>query len=60
MGASKTDITNLQGTTITAWLNTQLGLARPQKFWDFLVSNGYNVVANINNRPVSTRWSGRS
>jgi uncharacterized protein (DUF1800 family) len=48
MGASKTDIANLQGTTITAWLNTQLGLARPQKFWDFLASNGYNVVANIN------------
>ena len=49
MGASKTDITNLQGTTIDAWLTTQLGLARPQKFWDFLVSNGYRDIANINN-----------
>ena len=49
MGGSKTDITNLQATTINAWLNTQLGLARPQKFWDFLANNGYNVVANVNN-----------
>jgi uncharacterized protein (DUF1800 family) len=50
MGASKADITNLQATTIDAWLNTQLGLARPQKFWDFLATNGYNVVANINSQ----------
>ena len=50
MGASKTDITNLQATTIDAWLNTQLGLARPQKFWDFLVNNGYRDIANINNQ----------
>ena len=50
MGASKTDITNLQGSNITAWLNTQLGLARPQKFWDFLAVNGYNVVGNINSQ----------
>lgn len=49
MGASKTDITNLQGTTINAWLNTQLGLARPQKFWDFLATNGFNIAANENN-----------
>jgi len=46
-GASKTDITNLQATTINAWLDTQLGLARPLKFWDFLVNNGYNIPANI-------------
>jgi uncharacterized protein (DUF1800 family) len=50
MGASKADITNLQATTIDAWLNTQLGLARPQKFWDFLATNGYNVIANINSQ----------
>ncbi|MEO6716707.1 MAG: DUF1800 family protein [Novosphingobium sp.] len=50
MGASKVDITNLQATTIDAWLTTQLGLARPQKFWDFLANNGYNVVANINSQ----------
>jgi uncharacterized protein (DUF1800 family) len=49
MGASKTDITNLAATTIDAWLNTQLGLARPLKFWDFLVNNGYRDIANINN-----------
>ena len=49
MGASKVDITNLQTVTVTPWLDTQLGLARPIKFWDFLVNNGYNVAANINN-----------
>ncbi len=48
MGASKTDITNLQGSSITSWLDTQLGLARPQKFWDFLVAGGYNVATNMN------------
>ena len=51
MGASKADITNLTFTTIDAWLTTQLGLARPQKFWDFLVANGYNVAANIFGQP---------
>jgi uncharacterized protein (DUF1800 family) len=50
MGASKTDITNLAGTTIDAWLTTQLGVARPLKFWDFLVNNGYRDIANINNQ----------
>jgi uncharacterized protein (DUF1800 family) len=49
MGASKTDINNLVSVNITSWLNTQLGLARPQKFWDFLIANGYNAAANINN-----------
>ncbi len=48
MGASKTDITNLVSVNITSWLNTQLGLARPQKFWDFLIAGGYDAAANVN------------
>lgn len=49
MGGSKSDITSLASSTYDAWLTTQLGMARPQKFWDFLVANGYNVAANVNN-----------
>jgi uncharacterized protein (DUF1800 family) len=49
MGGTKADITSLAASTYDAWLTTQLGLARPQKFWDFLVANGYNVAANMNN-----------
>jgi uncharacterized protein (DUF1800 family) len=48
MGATKADITSLTTSSYDAWLTTQLGMARPQKFWDFLVANGYNVAANIN------------
>lgn len=49
MGGSKADITSLTASSYDAWLTTQFGLARPQKFWDFLVANGYNVAANVNN-----------
>jgi len=49
MGGSSADITSLASSSYDAWLTTQLGLARPQKFWDFLVANGYNVAANVNN-----------
>jgi uncharacterized protein (DUF1800 family) len=45
-GASKADITSLQASSYSAWLDTQLGMARPSRFWDFLTSNGYNVFAN--------------
>ena len=45
-GASKADITSLTSSTYAAWLDTQIGMARPIKFWDFLANNGYNVAAN--------------
>ena len=48
IGYSKADITGLATTGISAWLTSQFAIARPQKFWDFLVANGYNVAANIN------------
>ena len=34
---------------INGWINAQLTMPRPQKFWDFLTANNYNVTANINN-----------
>ncbi len=46
MGATKADIVALQASSYSAWLDTQLGMARPIKFWDFLTNNGYNTVAN--------------
>lgn len=48
MGATKADITNLAASSYDTWITTQLGLARPQKFWDFLLANGYNAAANVN------------
>lgn len=48
MGGSSADIASLAASTYDAWLTTQLGLARPQKFWDFLLANGYNVATNVN------------
>ncbi|MEY2926953.1 MAG: hypothetical protein RL367_1430 [Pseudomonadota bacterium] len=49
MGATKAEITSLTTTGYSGWLDTQLGLARPLKCWDFLANNGYNVAANISN-----------
>jgi uncharacterized protein (DUF1800 family) len=49
-GASKADITALSNSSFDAWLNNQFAMARPTKFWDWLVANGYNVPANQNNQ----------
>lgn len=49
VGYSKSDITTLAASTYNAWLDTQLAMARPQKFWDFLIAGGYDAAANINN-----------
>ena len=48
IGYAKADITNLTTSTFSAWINNQFAMARPQKFWDFLIAGNYNVVANIN------------
>jgi uncharacterized protein (DUF1800 family) len=48
IGHSRADITALTNSSINAWLNSQFALARPQKFWDFLVANGYDAAANVN------------
>lgn len=49
IGYAKSDITALAGSSYNAWLDTQLAMARPQKFWDFLTAGGYDAAANINN-----------
>jgi uncharacterized protein (DUF1800 family) len=48
IGHSRADVNDLMGTGIGAWLSAQFALARPQRFWDFLVANGYDVAANMN------------
>lgn len=48
IGYGKADITALAGSSINSWLNTQFAMARPQKFWDFLIAGGYGAAANIN------------
>ena len=48
IGHSKGDITNLAGIGIDAWLNAQFATPRKQKFWDFLIANGYDASTNIN------------
>ena len=35
-------------TGFDSWLNGQFATARPQKFYDFLTTNGYNVATNQN------------
>ena len=49
IGHSKADITSVSTSGFSAWLNAQFALARPQKFWDFLIANGYNAAGNVNN-----------
>lgn len=50
IGHSKADIVALSNSTFDAWLTAQFAIARPQKFWDFLVNNGFNVPANQTNQ----------
>ena len=47
MGPNKAEITSLQTSGYSAWLDTQLGMARATKFYDFLVTNGYNIPGNM-------------
>ena len=48
IGHSKADLLNLADSGFEAWLTAQFAIARPQKFWDFLIANGYDAAANIN------------
>ncbi len=49
MGATSAQISEVSTTGYTAWLDAQFALPRATKHWDWLVANGYNVAANINN-----------
>ncbi len=48
IGHSKADLLNLSSSGFDAWLTAQFAVARPQKFWDYLVANGFDAAANIN------------
>ena len=48
IGHSKADLLNLADSGYEAWLTAQFAVARPQKFWDYLVANGFNAAANMN------------
>jgi uncharacterized protein (DUF1800 family) len=48
IGYGKTDVTSVAATGFDSWLSGQFATARPQKFYDFLTTNGYNVAANQN------------
>src|SRR5689334_339740 len=48
IGYSRADITSVSTSGIDAWLTAQFAMARPQKFWDFLIANGYAASTNVN------------
>ncbi len=48
IGYAKADVTGLASSNFNTWITNQLALARPQKFWDFLIANGYDAAANVN------------
>ncbi len=48
IGYSRADIRSVANSGIDAWLTAQFATARPQRFWDFLVANGYSDPTNIN------------
>jgi uncharacterized protein (DUF1800 family) len=48
MGAGQTEISAVQQTGYAAWIESQFALPRAISHWDWLVSKGFNVVANIN------------
>ena len=47
-GATTADIVQVQSLGFDGWITDQVGRARTAH-WDWLVTNGYNVAANINN-----------
>src|SRR5262245_38049704 len=48
IGYSHADITSVSTAGIDDWLTAQFAMARPQRFWDFLVANGYAASTNVN------------
>ena len=49
MGASKADIAKVQDMGYAAWLAEQFAMERPVTHFDWMVTAGYAVAANINN-----------
>lgn len=49
MGATTASVAAVVSSGYDGWLTQQFGTARATSHWDWLVANGYNVAANINN-----------
>ncbi len=49
MGTTREGIADVVAQGYEAWINAQFALPRATTHWDWLVANGYNVDANINN-----------
>ena len=49
MGATKAEIASVQSLGFNGWITAQFAQPRATSHWDWLVANGYNVAANINN-----------
>lgn len=49
MGANRAELDRVLSMGIPAWIDEQIAMARPVKHWDWLVANGYNVIANQGN-----------
>ncbi len=50
IGYARSDIADVTSQGFAGWLNSQFGMSRPQRFWDFLIAGGYNNAANQNNQ----------
>lgn len=48
MGATKADISAIKANGYDAWLTTQFATARATSHWDWMVSQSFNVTANMN------------
>ncbi len=48
IGYSKAEMNDVVSQGFAGWLNSQFAMARPQRFWDFLIAGGYNAAANQN------------
>jgi uncharacterized protein (DUF1800 family) len=49
MGATSASIQTVMARGFGGWVDDQLAMPRATSHWDWLVANGYNVAANINN-----------
>ncbi|GGB35827.1 hypothetical protein GCM10011380_26540 [Sphingomonas metalli] len=50
MGATRESIADVVAKGYEGWITAQFALPRATTHWDWLVANGYNVDANINNQ----------
>lgn len=48
MGATRAEIDKVVSLGFAGWIDAQIAMPRTTSYWDWLVANGYNAVANIN------------